>query len=313
MRFLDDIRTMDIAIKEDAANEQHYEVSPGVLAAALGPRMKYSSCLFPTGKETIAEAEDAMLESYVEKGEFRDGMRVLDLGCGWGAGVLYLAERFPKSQIVGFSNSKAQKAHIDKRAEEKGLTNVEVITGNMANYEFEHESFDRVLSIEMFEHMKNLEEVFAKMARALKPGGKAFIHVFGHKDSPYHFEDGWMTRNFFTGGMMPSLDLYLYFQDDLKIQKHWFLSGTHYSKTLNAWLRILEANKKKALPEFVAMYGEANATVWYNRWRVFYLASAEFFGYGGGDYFGVCHYLFEKPVKTLQGTSGQSDGREGGA
>jgi cyclopropane fatty-acyl-phospholipid synthase-like methyltransferase len=199
--------------------------------------------------------------------------------------------------VVAFSNSKKQKAFIDEQAAKKGLKNLEVITGDVATYEFDPESFDRVVSIEMFEHMKNYQALMAKVARALRPGGKLFVHIFAHRDAPYHFEEGWMTTHFFTGGTMPSSDLMLYFQDDLRIQKHWWLSGNHYSKTNRDWLKNFIANRKETWPHLVENYGEQNASTWFNRWQLFYLALVEFFAYDNGEVFGVAHYLFEKPTE----------------
>jgi len=220
----------------------------------------------------------------------------LDLGCGWGSGALYFAEMLPKSNITAFSNSRTQKEYIDSKAKEKGLSNLKVITGNVVDYEFEEENFDRVVSIELFEHMKNYEQLMAKVARALKPGGKLFVHIFSHKDTPYDYEEGWMTEHFFTGGTMPSADLLLYFQEDLKIEKQWWVNGKHYSKTCEHWLSNQIANKKKIWPHLVETYGEENVTTWYNRWEIFYMACSELFAYQGGDTWGVSHYLFEKPL-----------------
>ncbi|KAF6840803.1 cyclopropane-fatty-acyl-phospholipid synthase [Colletotrichum musicola] len=294
MNFIDKLHTQPIAIETATANKQHYEVGTGVLAACLGPRMKYSCCLYPKGGETLAQAEIAMLQTYVEKAELRDGMSILDLGCGWGSGALYFAEVFPNSSVTAFSNSKTQKEYIDAKAREKGLTNLAVITGNVVDYEFEPQSFDRVVSIELFEHMKNYRLLMAKVGRALKPGGKLFVHIFAHKTTPYDYEEGWMTTHFFTGGTMPSADLLLYFQDDLKIQKQWWINGQHYSKTCEDWLSKMLAHKKEIWPHLIETYGEENASVWYNRWQIFYMACSELFAYRGGDVWGVAHYLFEK-------------------
>ncbi|ETS77069.1 hypothetical protein PFICI_10943 [Pestalotiopsis fici W106-1] len=297
MDYIERLRTQPIAIETATANTQHYEVGTGVLAGMLGPRMKYSSCLYPKGSETLGQAEVEMLKTYIEKAGLKDGMSILDLGCGWGSGGLFFAEMLPKSQVTAFSNSKTQKEYIDAKAKEKGLTNLRVITGDVAVYEFEQEkeSFDRVVSIEMFEHMKNYELLMAKVAKVLKPGGKLFVHIFAHKDSPYDYEEGWMTTHFFTGGTMPSADLLLYFQKDLKIEKQWWVNGNNYSKTCEDWLSLMIKNKQQIWPHLVETYGAENANTWYNRWQIFYMACSELFAYEGGDTWGVAHYLFEKP------------------
>ncbi|RTE70110.1 hypothetical protein BHE90_015505 [Fusarium euwallaceae] len=295
MSYLEKLRTRPMAIETATANTQHYEVGTGVLAACLGPRMKYSCCLYPKGRETLAEAEEAMLGLYLERAELKDGMRILDLGCGWGSGAIYFAEKLPNSHITAFSNSRTQKEYIDSVAKEKGIANLEVITGDVVDYEFEPESFDRVVSIELFEHMKNYELLMAKVSRALKPGGKLFVHIFAHKTDPYDYEEGWMSTHFFTGGTMPSADLLLYFQRDLQIKNQWWVNGQHYSKTCEHWLSKMTASRKEIWPHLIETYGEDNATTWYNRWQIFYMACSELFAYEGGDTWGVSHYLFEKP------------------
>ncbi|PHH73052.1 hypothetical protein CDD83_4822 [Cordyceps sp. RAO-2017] len=236
--------------------------------------MKYSSCLYPTGNETLGQAEEAMLRSYLDKAELEDGMSILDLGCGWGSGSLFFAERLPNSRVTAFSNSRTQKQYIDAEVTRRGLTNVIVVTGNIVDFDFEHASFDRVVSIELFEHMKNYELLMAKVSRALKPGGKLFVHI---------------------GGTMPSADLLLYFQGQLKIQRQWWVNGMHYSRTCEDWLSSMTANKRQIWPHLVETYGAQDAAAWYNRWQVFYMACSELFAYEGGDTWGLVHNLFEKP------------------
>ncbi|KAI4257171.1 MAG: hypothetical protein LQ352_001762 [Teloschistes flavicans] len=294
MRYVGALRTSAMAIETATANAQHYEVGTGVLQACLGPRMKYSCCLYPTGTETLGQAEVEMLDAYVFKARLADGMSILDLGCGWGSGALYFAEIFPHSQITAFSNSRTQRKYIDQQATLKGLGNLKVITGDIVDYEFEPGTFDRVVSIELFEHMKNYELLMAKVARALKPGGKLFVHIFSHRTTAYDFEEGWMSTHFFSGGTMPSADLLHYFQKDLTLTRQWWVSGKHYAKTCEDWLWKMSNNKTSIWPHLEATYGSDRASTWYQRWQIFYLACAELFAYEGGDTWGVSHYLFDK-------------------
>lgn len=294
MKYISSLRSRPIAIETSSANTQHYEVGTSVLQACLGPRMKYSSCLYPTGKETLAQAEVAMLETYVKKADLADGQTILDLGCGWGSLSLYLAELFPNAKITAFSNSRTQRQYIEEQAKGKRLSNLTVITGDIVDYEFQPNMFDRVVSIELFEHMKNYKLLMEKISRALKPNGKLFVHIFAHKESPYDFEDGWMTTHFFTGGTMPSADLLHFFQEDLKLEKQWWVNGKHYAKTCEDWLQKMKASRKEIWPGLEDTYGRDNAMTWFRRWQIFYMACAELFAYEGGDTWGVSHYLFQK-------------------
>ncbi|KAF2756016.1 S-adenosyl-L-methionine-dependent methyltransferase [Pseudovirgaria hyperparasitica] len=299
MKYVDLLRTRPIAIETKTANEQHYEVGTGVLAACLGPRMKYSCCLYEDDgrggiKGSLAEAEDRMLDLYVQRAGVVDGMSVLDLGCGWGSLSLYLAARFPKSPITGFSNSATQKTYIDARAAALGLKNLTIVTGDVVEHTFEAAAYDRVISIELFEHMKNYELLMAKVSHALVPSGKLFLHIFHHANTPYDFEDGWMTTHFFTGGTMPSADLMHFFQRDLTLTRQWYVNGKHYARTCEDWLSKMCASKKEIWPHLVETYGADKASVWWVRWQVFYMACAELFAWDGGEVWGVGHYLFEK-------------------
>lgn len=299
-RFLDELRASPIAIETQAANAQHYEVPAEFFHRHLGPRLKYSCCLYPTGSETLAQAEEAMLSLYAERAGLVDGQRILDLGCGWGSFSLWAAERFPRSRIVGLSNSSGQRQFIMNRAAERGLSNLSIVTGNVVDFDFPADgveaSFDRVVSIEMFEHMKNYGLLLAKIARWLKPDGKLFVHIFAHKLLAYHFEvqgqSDWMSQYFFTGGTMPSENLLLNFQDDLYVERQWWVSGAHYEKTSNHWLAGMDAARAPILQIFRNGYGARDAAVWVQRWRMFYMAVAELFGYAGGNEWGVGHYLF---------------------
>jgi cyclopropane-fatty-acyl-phospholipid synthase len=296
--YVADLKTRPLAEHTAAANEQHYEVPTAFYQWCLGPRLKYSSALFPRGDETLAEAEMHMLALYVERGLLRDGQRILELGCGWGSLSLYLAERFPRAQITGVSNSRTQKQFIEAEARKRGLGNLRIVTCDMNAFDTAPGQFDRVVSVEMFEHMKNYQRLLAHIARWLKPGGMLFTHLFTHARFSYHYvprdASDWMARYFFTGGQMPAHDLLPQFQDDLKLIADWKVSGMNYHHTAEHWLRNMDAHRDEILPLFADTYGAGHETKWWSYWRIFFMSCAELWGYRGGSEWLVSHYLFRK-------------------
>ncbi len=299
--YVADLKTRALAEQTAAANEQHYEVPTRFYQLCLGPRLKYSGCLYPTGRESLAEAEEHMLALYAERAELADGQEILELGCGWGSLCLYNAAKFPGARITAISNSRTQKEFIDTEARKRGLTNLRIITCDINAFDIEPGRFDRVVSVEMFEHLKNYERLFQNIARWLKPGGLLFTHIFTHHRLSYHFvardETDWMSRYFFTGGQMPAHDLLPRFQADLKLVRDWRVNGRHYRQTAEHWLANMDAHRDEILPLFRDTYGPDQAVKWWAYWRVFYLACAELWGYRDGEEWLVSHYLFRKPAR----------------
>lgn len=295
MRMVQELSAAPIAIATAAANEQHYQVPTEFFKLTLGKRLKYSSAFYSTGSDSLDQAEENMLALTVERSEIKDGMCILELGCGWGSLTLYLAEKFPNSTIVAVSNSVTQREYIESQCRERKFNNVQVITCDMNSFSFDGQ-VDRIVSVEMFEHMKNYRMLLKRVASWLKQDGKLFVHIFSHKTLCYHYEDkdgsDWLTRNFFSGGIMPSNDLLLYFQEDLKIEEQWAVSGQHYEKTANHWLSNMDKNRAAVMPVLAQAYGESQALRWWVFWRVFFMACAELWGYGGGDEWMVSHYRF---------------------
>ena len=294
--WIQQMKESPIALVPEKANEQHYEVPPAFFENVLGKHLKYSSGYWPDGVNSLDESEESMLELSFERAQLVDGDSILELGCGWGSLTCYMASKLPNSKITAVSNSKDQKEHILNRCKNQGLDNIEVITADMNDFETENK-YDRVVSIEMFEHMRNYKKLLSKISSWLHEDGKLFIHIFTHQSVVYPFENqgeaDWMAREFFSGGMMPSHDLLLHFQDDLIIDDVWSMSGTHYEKTSLAWVNKMDANKDSIMKIFLKTYGD-DAKLWFQRWRIFFMSCEKLFGYNNGSEWGVSHYRFSK-------------------
>src|SRR6218665_2208596 len=297
MALIAELKTSPIAVHTQEANEQHYEVSTEFYKYCLGSHLKCSSGYWKEGVTDLDVSEADMLELTCQRAELSNGQDVLELGCGWGSLSLFMAAQVPASRFTVVSNSRTQKQHIDQQAKERGIGNLEVITININDLAL-NKTFDRVVSVEMFEHMRNYRELMGRIAGWLKPNGKLFVHIFTHREYAYKFEvkdeSDWMSRYFFTGGIMPSDDLLLYFNEALGIEQHWHVSGQHYSKTSEAWLRNMDRHKKEIMPLFEKTYGAGQALKWWVYWRIFYMACAELWAYNNGEEWLVSHYLFIK-------------------
>jgi cyclopropane-fatty-acyl-phospholipid synthase len=298
--FVEMMDRAPLAPVPEKANEQHYEVPAAFFAEVLGPYRKYSCCYWGEHTASLGEAEAAALDLSCEHAELADGQHILELGCGWGSLTLFMAARYPNARITAVSNSCSQREYIVAEAQRRGLDNVRVITCDMNSFAIS-ERFDRIVSVEMFEHMRNYRRLFRSVHDWLVPSGKFFMHIFVHRAVPYEFVDrgdsDWMSRYFFSGGMMPSNDLPLFFQDCLQLKRRWSWSGTHYEKTANAWLANADARREAILPILAQAYGADAASTWLQRWRIFFMACAELWGYRNGQEWFVSHYLFERQSK----------------
>lgn len=293
---LEQLRHSPVALHTDAANAQHYELPADFFRLCLGKRLKYSSCYYETGEESLEQAEDAMLALYGERAELADGQHILELGCGWGSLTLWMAERYPNACITAVSNSSTQRQFILARCKALGIGNVEVLTCDVNVLELPARSYDRCVSVEMFEHVRNYEILLTRIAGWLRLGGKLFVHIFAHRELMYPFQtegdDNWMGRHFFTGGLMPASDTLLWFQRDLRIEQRWQLDGTHYQRTADHWLANQDRHCDEVMPILAQAYGDALAPLWFQRWRMFWMACSELFGFDDGRQWLVAHYRF---------------------
>ena len=284
-----------IAVDTGAANEQHYELPARFFELVLGTHCKYSSGYWPGSVSSLDEAEATMLALSCERAELGNGQKILELGCGWGALTLWMAAHYPDSHVTAVSNSVSQRQFIEARAREYGLANVHVITSDINEFAIEP-GFDRVVSLEMFEHMRNYALLMQRIGSWLRPGGKLFVHIFCHREYVYPFEDAnaydWIARHFFTGGVMPSASTLLHFQQALQLEERWLMSGTHYERTADAWLENLDGAAADVLDVLAGTYGDEQAPLWLQRWRMFFMACAELFGYRDGSEWMVAHYRF---------------------
>lgn len=304
-KFIEAMNSAPAALVPELANVQHYELPAEFFSLCLGVHRKYSSCFWLPETKNLDEAEANALDLTCNHADLKNGQSILELGCGWGSLTLWMAARYPQSKITAVSNSNSQREYINARAKERGLNNIRVITCDMnrfnpSDYASEgfhpEHGFDRVVSVEMFEHMRNHQLLYKKIHDWLTPGGKFFMHIFVHRSTPYLFEvqgdDDWMSQFFFSGGMMPSDDLPLNFQSALKLAQRWRWDGTHYEKTANAWLENMDKHHDAITTILSKTYGEAHTEQWRNRWRIFFMACAELFGYKNGQEWWVSHYQF---------------------
>ena len=295
--FVEGMNVAEIAPLPELANEQHYEVPAEFFGLVMGEHRKYSSCYWNDETRNLDHAEAEALRLTCLHAEIEDGMDVLDLGCGWGSLSLWIAAHYPACKVVSVSNSNSQREYITARAKERGLDNITVITCDMNDFDTDLR-FDRIVSVEMFEHMRNYRELYGRVNGWLREQGKFFKHIFCHRSCVYEFVDqgpsDWMSRHFFSGGIMPSDDLPLRFQRDLQLVNQWRWNGGHYEKTANAWLENMDANKHEAMKTMAETYGRDAAGKWFMRWRIFFMACAELFAHGDGQEWYVSHYLFER-------------------
>ena len=299
--YSDTLKKSPIAVHTKEANDQHYELPPEFFTLVLGRNRKYSSAFWSEDCKDLDSAEDEALATTIERAELKDGMNILELGCGWGSLTFAMAKKFPNAKITALSNSTPQREWIEKEALALGIQNIRVVTRNIAtvlDLTAEFGQFDRVVSVEMFEHLRNYEALFTRIASWLKDDGKLFVHIFTHRQHSYLFEtegeDNWLGKYFFTGGQMPAHHLFAHFQRDLLLTNQWAWSGTHYAKTSEAWLEKIDENRDRVLQIFEKVYGSEEAFVWLQRWRVFFMSCAELFQYQNGSEWGVSHYLFSK-------------------
>jgi cyclopropane-fatty-acyl-phospholipid synthase len=308
-QFIKELKKQPIAVQTDSANEQHYELPPEFFEKILGRNLKYSCCYWSDDlsykkfkkqnnlQQRLDQAEDEMLKLTAERAEIGNGQNILELGCGWGSLSFYLARKFPDSRIISMSNSRDQIDFINKLAAANKVVNIRAVKADINNFNTEAK-FDRIISVEMFEHMRNYQQLMQKISSFLVDEGKLFIHIFSHEFYPFIYQNkknsDWMSRYYFSGGTMPSQDLLYYFSGDLSLEKQWALSGSHYQKTLEAWLENMDQKQEEIYPILKSTYGEQDAEKWWNYWRLFFISSAEFFGYNDGNDWFISHYLFKK-------------------
>jgi cyclopropane-fatty-acyl-phospholipid synthase len=291
-RFAQNMSAFPIALATEEANEQHYEIPSKFFELTLGKRRKYSCGYYEKSNATLDEAEEAALARTAENAGLTDGQDILELGCGWGSLALWMAEKYPASRITAVSNSGSQRDYILWQASMKGLDNIDVVTADMNDFVAESH-YDRIVSVEMFEHIANWRQLLEKVTHWLKPNGRFFMHVFSHKAAPYLFDHtdktDWIAQHFFTGGIMPSHNLIRQFSDLMGVESEWRWSGDHYEKTARDWLANFDSNSDEIDRILASVYGK-DARLWKRRWRLFFLATMGLFGHDSGREWGISHY-----------------------